>query len=185
MTKAVSALPTSIRCGRGQRTTVHAIRNRLFMRARSAMRAVSRLRTDAAGVAAIELSIIAPTLVLALICTADLGLGIYRNMQVQNAAQAGAEYAVTHGFTTTGIVSAVQAATTYSAVTASPAPTQFCGCASATGVATATCSSTCSGGSAAGTYVSVSALATYNTLLPYPLLPSRFTLTAQSTVRLQ
>jgi hypothetical protein len=91
----------------------------------------------------------------------------------------------THGFAASGIVSAVQAATAFSGITASPEPTQFCGCASATGVTSATCGSACSGGSIAGTYVSVSSLATYTTLLPYPLLPSSFSLAAQATVRLQ
>jgi Flp pilus assembly protein TadG len=185
MTKALLTLPTSTRCGCERRFTVGTLRRRFAGWARSAIRAVSRWWSDPRGVATIELSIIAPLLVLALICTADLGLGIYRNMQVQNAAQAGAEYAATHGFAASGIVGAVQAATAFSGITASPEPTQFCGCASATGVASATCGSACSGGSIAGTYVSVSALATYTTLLPYPLLPSSFSLTAQATVRLQ
>ena len=154
-------------------------------RMRSAALAFSRFGADVRGVAAIELSIIAPTLALALICTADLGLGIYRNMQVQNAAQAGAEYAVAHGFVAESITTAVQAATALSGISASPAPSQFCGCPSATGVAVATCGATCPGGSTVGTYVTVSALATYRTLLPYPALPSSFALTAQSTVRIQ
>ena len=157
----------------------------LLSRTKSLARGLFRLSSDIDGVAAIELSIIAPMLVLALVCTADLGLGIYRNMQVQNAAQAGAEYAVTHGYVTDSIVSAVQNATALSGISASPAPNQFCGCASATGVTSAACGSTCTGGSAAGTYVTVSALATYRTLLPYPVLPSSFTLTAASTVRIQ
>jgi Flp pilus assembly protein TadG len=164
---------------------MHTMRNHLPLRARSLVSALARFRCDVHGVAAIELAIIAPTLVLALVCTADLGLGIYRNMQVQNAAQAGAEYAVTHGFVADSILSAVQNATALSDISASPVPNQFCGCASATGVASAACGSTCSGGSAAGTYVTVSTVATYKTLLPYPLLPSSFTLTAQSTVRIQ
>jgi Flp pilus assembly protein TadG len=138
-----------------------------------------------AGVAAVEFALIAPLLALSIICTVDLGLGIYRKMQVQNAAQAGAEYAVTHGFTASGITTATMSATSYSSIQASPAPAQFCGCASATGVASATCGSTCTGGAAAGTYVTVSAQSTYTTLLPYPMLPSSYALTAQSTVRIQ
>jgi hypothetical protein len=174
MTKALLTLST--RCGCERRFTVSTLGSRFPGWARSAIRAVSRWWSDPRGVA---------ILVLALICTADLGLGIYRKMQVQNAAQAGAEYAATHGFAASGIVSAVQAATAFSGITASPEPTQFCGCASATGVTSATCGSACSGGSIAGTYVSVSSLATYTTLLSYPLLPSSFSLTAQATVRLQ
>ncbi|TMJ54449.1 MAG: pilus assembly protein, partial [Alphaproteobacteria bacterium] len=61
-------------------------------------RAVRNLARDIRGVAAIEFAIVAPMLVLAMVCTADLGLGIYRKMQVQNAAQAGAEYAIVHGY---------------------------------------------------------------------------------------
>jgi hypothetical protein len=49
--------------------------------------------------------------VLALICTVDLGLGINRKMQVENAAQAGAQYAVVHGFAASSISNAVTQAT--------------------------------------------------------------------------
>ena len=138
-----------------------------------------------AGVAAVEFALIAPLLALSIICTVDLGLGIYRKMQVQNAAQAGAEYAVTHGYLASAIATATTSATSFSAIQASPEPTRFCGCASASGVVGAACGSTCPGGSSAGTYVTVSAQSTYTTLLPYPLLPDSFALTAQSTVRIQ
>jgi len=137
------------------------------------------------GVAAIEFAVIVPTLVLMMICTVDLGMGIYRKMQVQNAAQAGAAYAMFHGFAADSISTAVTSATSFSGIAASPAPSQSCGCASNTGVTSATCSSTCSGGSVTGTYVTVSAQGTYNTILPYPMIPNSFTLAAQSTVRIQ
>ena len=138
-----------------------------------------------AGVAAIEFAIIAPVLVLAVLCTVDLGLAIYRKMQVENAARAGAEYALLNGFSTTVISSAVMQATGLSGINASPAPTQFCGCASNSGISTIDCSSTCAGGIAPGTYVSVSAQATYTTIVPYPVIANSFTFTAQSTMRLQ
>jgi Flp pilus assembly protein TadG len=137
------------------------------------------------AVAAIEFAIIAPVLVLALICTADLGQGIYRKMQVENAAQAGAEYAVVHGFAASSISNAVTQATSFSGINSSPAPFQFCGCASDTGITTADCSSTCTGGVASGTYVTVSAQGTYIPILRYPLIPDSFTFASQSTVRLQ
>jgi Flp pilus assembly protein TadG len=138
------------------------------------------------GAISIEFAIIAPTLVLMLICTLDLGMGIYRKMQVQNAAQAGAAYAVLHGFTASSIENAVTSATSFAGVSASPVPNEFCGCASSSGVsAAATCASTCSGGSSPGTYVTVSAQGTYTTLLPYPIVPNSYTLSAQSTVRIQ
>lgn len=140
---------------------------------------------DSSGIAAVEFGLMAPLLAIALICTVDLGLGVYRKMQVQNAAQAGAEYALTHGFLGASIKSATTSATSYSAIQATPDPVQFCGCPSANGVIGATCGSTCPGGSQAGTYIRVSAQATYSTLIPYPSLPSSYVFSAQSTVRMQ
>ena len=136
------------------------------------------------GVAAIEFAMIAASLILMMICVVDIGIGLYRKMQVQNAAQAGAQYAIVHGFAASSIASAVTAATTFSGITASPAPNQYCGCPSNTGIASTDCSSTCSDGSKPGTYVAVSAQGTYDTILQYPLISNSFTLTAQSTVRI-
>jgi Flp pilus assembly protein TadG len=146
---------------------------------------VASVKHCIAGVVAIEFAIAAPVLVIDLICTADLGLAIYRKMQVENAAQAGAEYAVVHGFGASSIATAVTQATSFSDIASSPEPFQFCGCASDTGITTADCSSTCTGGRAPGTYVTVSAQGTYKTILHYPMIPDNFTFAAQSTVRLQ
>jgi Flp pilus assembly protein TadG len=140
---------------------------------------------DIRGVVAIEFAIVALILVVMMICTVDLGMGFYRKMQVQNAAQAGAQYAAMQGFTETSISGAVRAATSFAGISASPLPKQFCGCPANTGVTSIVCSSTCSGGSAPGTYVSVSAQGTYTTILSYPLIPNSFTLSSQSTVRIQ
>lgn len=137
------------------------------------------------GAAAVEFAIIAPALVLMMIPTVDFSLGIHRRMQVQNAAQAGLQYAALHGFNASAITSAVTSATSFSGISASPAPSQFCGCASSTAITTIACSSTCSGGLTPGSYVTVSAQATYNTLLPYPGIQPSFNFTSQSTVRLQ
>jgi Flp pilus assembly protein TadG len=138
----------------------------------------------ARGVAAIELGLIAPILALMLVASFDVGMGIYRGMQVQTAAQAGAQYAVAHGFSTS-IANVVTGATSYSGISASPAPSRFCGCPSSSSVTAATCSSTCSNGSVAGTYVTVSSQATYSTILPYPIVPNSYALSSQSTVRIQ
>jgi Flp pilus assembly protein TadG len=137
------------------------------------------------GTAAIEFAIITSVVLMMMICVVDIGMGFYRKMQVQNAAQTGAEYAMLHGYNATSIASAVTAATTFTGISASPTPTQYCGCASNSGITSITCSSTCADGSQPATYVSVSAQGTYNTILTYPLIPSTFTLTAQSTVRTQ
>lgn len=143
-----------------------------------------KLAKDTRGVAAIEFALIASILSMVLICMVDLGLGIIRNMQVQNAAQAGAQYAMLHGFDQNAISGAVLSASDSSAISASPLPSQFCGCSSANSITQVTCGSSCSGGSA-GTYVTVSAQSTYTPLFRYPIIPQSFALSAQSTVRLQ
>jgi Flp pilus assembly protein TadG len=138
-----------------------------------------------AGVSAVEFAIIAPVFLAALIGTIDIGLGFYRKLQVQNAAQVGAQYAALHGFSGSDIANAITSATAYAGVRALPAPAQFCGCASASGITATDCSSSCPGGTPAGSYVTSSAQATYNTILPYPLIPSSYTLSAASTLRIQ
>lgn len=146
---------------------------------------LSRGISDTSGVAAIEFAIIIPMLLMMLICTVDLGMGIYRNMQVQNSAQAGARYAMTNSFDATLISNAVSSATALQGIVASPPPSQYCGCATNSGIAPVTCGSTCPAGAVYGTYVNVSAEGYYTTIMPYPLIASNFTLKAQANVRVQ
>jgi Flp pilus assembly protein TadG len=138
-----------------------------------------------AGVSGIEFAIVAPLLVLTSVCAFDLGMGFYRKMQVESAAQAGAQYAMLNGFKANSIANAVSNATNFSGLSASPAPSQFCGCPSGAGITSASCTSTCSTGFPPGTYAVASATGTYTTLLPYPGIPNSFTFAATSTVRLQ
>jgi len=160
-----------------------------------------------AGVAAIEFGIIAPILAGALVCTIDLSLGVYCKMQAQNAAQAGAEYVLANIGTNkyaactqfsasessaiAAIVPTYRDAVSsrmFSAISASPDPDKFCGCPSVSGVTGKTYGPqppTCASGVPAGTYVTVSATATYTTLLPYPMLDRSYTFTPKSTVRIQ
>jgi hypothetical protein len=96
-----------------------------------------------------------------------------------------AEWAIRNGFDANAISNAVTNAINSSMISASPAPVQFCGCATGSSVTSATCGAPCPGGGQAGTYVTVSAQMTYNTILSYPVLPSSYNFTAQATARLQ
>lgn len=136
------------------------------------------------GAAAIEMAFILPIAILLFIATVDYGVAIYRQMEVRQAAQVGAEYAVLHGFNANAISQAVTGATVFG-VSASPAPATYCGCATSAGVTTATCGTTCSDGTSAGTYAKVSSQGQYSTVLPYPYVQRSFTLTGQATVRIQ
>jgi Flp pilus assembly protein TadG len=137
------------------------------------------------GSVAIEFSIAAPVLVIIFIPLIDIGMGVYQQMQVQDAAQAGAQYAMAHGWDSAAIQNAVTGATVLSSLTASPAPVKSCGCPDDASIATAACGSACADGRAAGTYVTVNAQATYAPLLPYPMLGTSVTLSAQATARIQ
>jgi Flp pilus assembly protein TadG len=148
-------------------------------------RLLGRVRRSCSGTTAIEFALIAPILMTMLIGLTDFGIAFYEKMQVQAAAQAGAEYAARHGFGTSAVKGAVTAATGLAAISASPDPSQSCGCASGTTITAAACGSTCTGGATAGTYVTVNAQAKYATIFNYPGLASPLTLTAQTVMRIQ
>jgi Flp pilus assembly protein TadG len=146
--------------------------------------------TASDGVAAVEFAICTPVLLLLLMGMCDLGMGISHKLQVWEAAQAGAQYALANDFNSASIQNAVTGATSWTALSATPAPTQSCGCPTGTAVAAASpavppCTGTCPNGAQSGSYVTVSVTAVYNPLLTYLSLGSSITLTAQSVVRIQ
>lgn len=145
--------------------------------------ALQRLPRNTSGIAAVEFALIVPALLLMFVCIADLGMGIYANMQVNNAAQYGTEYAVRNGYDSSAITSAVQAASSLGSLSVSPS--EYCGCPSGNSITTTSCTATCSDGTTAGTFVQVSVSHTYTTLIHYPGLPTSFALAAQSSVRYQ
>jgi hypothetical protein len=89
------------------------------------------------------------------------------------------------GFSASGISNAVTSATPIAGLRANPAPQQFCGCPSDTGITALACNATCPDQSKPGAYVTVSAQGSYATILPYPTFPATFELSATSTARLQ
>jgi len=141
------------------------------------------------GVAAVEFALISPLLAFMVIATVDIGMGVYRQMQVENATQAGAQWAIKNGYDSTSISNAVTSATSAPGISVSPAPSQFCGCVNVNNgsstISTVTCGTICPGGALAGTYTTVSAQMTYNTVLSYGFLPDTYNLSSQATVRLQ
>jgi Flp pilus assembly protein TadG len=146
---------------------------------------ISRVQNDVCGVAAVEFSIVAPLMILMVLCTIDLGLGTFRMLQVENAAHAGSQYAILRGFNASAITTAITSATSFSDITASPAPYTFSGCATTSGVTTVSADALCADGSTPGTYVTASSSGTYSTLFSYPGIPNSFQFKGQSTVRIQ
>src|SRR5229473_8165053 len=103
--------------GRASTTTLRRWAGRLAFLARSER-----------GNSAIEFALATPILLGLLVPVADLGMAFSQQLQVQQAAQAGAQYALLHGFNSSQISNAVTAGTTLASVSAAPAPTQSYGC---------------------------------------------------------
>jgi Flp pilus assembly protein TadG len=152
---------------------------------RRSVRRLAQLMRAKGGNAAIEFALATPILIGLLVPVADLGMAFSQQIKVQQAAQAGAQYALLHGFSSSAISNAVTAATTLATVSAAPAPTTSYGCPTGTTIAAAVSGSTCADGEAAGSYVFVNAQSAYTPTLPYSVLGSGLTLTAQSAVRIQ
>ncbi len=141
---------------------------------------------DQRGAAAVEFGLMLPVVAAMAVPIIDVSLGVYTQQQVRDAAEAGARYVALHGFTTTtAIQNAVTQATGLSSLSATPAPTQSCGCPTSTGIAAATCGATCPNGQVAGYYATVNAQYVYTPPFAYSVLGKSVTLTAQSVVRYQ
>jgi Flp pilus assembly pilin Flp len=130
---------------------------------------------DEAGVSAVEFALIATFILVPLMMGAsELGYRAWSKQQLDNAAQAGMDYAIvkqcsgpiTCGFDAAGIQNAVQTATRFAAnITVAPAAgcgaNYFCyGCPSGSGVTLSATSGNCANGGSSGTYAALTA--TYN-----------------------
>jgi TadE-like protein len=142
------------------------------------------------GTAAIEFALFLPFLVLLLTGIVELGFSAYEAMQVSNAVEAGALYAAASAakaFSAANIATATTSGAVLppglNSLTATPPPTQFCGCPNAAGsisnLGAPPCSTTACSGVAAGTYVQVNASLNHMAILPTSWgLPTASTATA-------
>jgi Flp pilus assembly protein TadG len=146
------------------------------------------------GTAAIEFALFLPFLLLLLTGVVELGFSAYEAMQVSNAVEAGALYAAANmatfsaANTATATTSGAALPLGLNTLTATPAPSTFCGCPSAAGsvsnlgapppLCATTFPTACAGG-AAGTYVRVNASLNHMAIFPTSWgLPTAFTATA-------
>lgn len=119
-----------------------------------------RLVADCRGASVIEFAFIAPIIAILVIGVIDFGLALWNDMQVADAAQAGAAYAAVHGWTTTtGDVETAVSSATQLTLTTDTANIINCGSSPSIGPCA-------SGGS--GNYWEVAAGLSYSTILPWP-----------------
>lgn len=107
-----------------------------------------RLAHDRRGVSAIEAGIAMPVLALALCGTLEFGINVYNRQQLQQAVQAGVQYALFNPNDTTGVQNAISSALPAGAGATVDTPAYVCEC---TNGAAISCSplGTCSGGATA------------------------------------
>ncbi|MDL2406580.1 TadE/TadG family type IV pilus assembly protein [Rhizobium calliandrae] len=137
------------------------------------------------GTAAIDLAIILPVLIAMAFGLVDYSSALLQQTQVENAAQRGLQYALARGFDSSGMSNVITRSTGSAVISATPAPSKFCGCPGNQGISSTACSDVCSDGSRAGTYVSSSAAATYVPYIALPFVPASFALQSTATARIQ
>lgn len=149
----------------------------------------TRLVRDCAGTAAVEMGILGPVFCFIIMGVVDLGRAFWWGVQVKSAVEAGTSYAVKTGFNSTAIQAAVRAASNQ--ISATPAPSQFCGCPDAvSGITTTTgtaptCTAACASGGTAGVYAKIGAQVSYAPFFRWPQSIIPTTIAAQTIVRLK
>jgi Flp pilus assembly protein TadG len=155
---------------------------------------------DTSGAALIEITLFMPVLVLMAVAIMNFGLGFWYWIEVENAAQVGAQWAIINaaqnGYSSGSIQTAGQDAnnasqpSVFTTITVTPA--LKCGCPSSSGVTlsawTTSCATgaACSDGSYPGTYVVVTASGTFTPFTNYgSFFPASYPLTSTATVRIQ
>ena len=154
----------------------------LFYRASLSENRFTLFRTHSRGTAALEFGLAVPLLAILITAIAEIGFSMYQAMQSDLCGGGRArlrrqERLGLHGHRKRrdrldGLVRHDR-----------HSPTQFCGCPSASGIATATCGTTCSSGQTAGQYIKISVSLTRMSLIGATGfgLPSSFS--AQSILR--
>lgn len=125
-----------------------------------------RLWRASDGLGAVELGFLAPVLLTLLLGILDFGMAYWQQMQIANAADAGAQWGMSNPYNRDSITTVATSATNLSGITVNPS--NPCGCASTTGVSIYSCSSTCPDGSTPKSYIVVSARICYATLFTWP-----------------
>jgi Flp pilus assembly protein TadG len=178
---------------------------------RSARLSLRSLANDTSGAVLMEITLFMPILVLMAVAIINFGLYFLYAIQVENAAQAGAQWAITNaeqnGYSSGSIQSAGNGANTssqpkvFTAICSSNTNcsiTQFCGCPSSSGVtnlSTATppvtppsCAlgAACSDGSVPGYYIKVVVSGTFTPFSKFgSFFPSSYSPSYTATVRVQ
>jgi Flp pilus assembly protein TadG len=140
------------------------------------------------GAALVELALVIPLLTLLVFGAIDLGRAYYLILEVANAAHAGAEYGSQNPSSTAGMTAAATQSAPDVANLTVATPTWGCECSdgssyTASCTTTPTCNVSGTRGSNVVYRVQVKASVAYNTLVPWPGIPTPITLSNTATIR--
>ena len=152
------------------------------------------------GLGAIEFGFIAPVMLLMLLGVLDFGMAFWQQMEIANAADAGAQWGMSNTYNADSITTVARSATSLDSAAVTVTPSNQCGCVNSTthtistGYGTPPSCTACPSGSVSGTadtYVVVNAQICYTPVFPsWPGLTyggggcasNKIALTAQSFV---
>jgi Flp pilus assembly protein TadG len=143
---------------------------------------LSRLVGCRRATAALEFGIIVPMLLLLLSATVDIGGAMLQTIRIENAARAGAQFAMSFPDDTAGISAATTAALGGGAATIAVA--QLCACPGG-GATPVDCNGTPCAGAAAGVYRTVTVTTTYDAIVGIGAFVVPDTLTGEAIARVR
>ena len=147
-------------------------------------RAMGLLRrlADERGSIAVEFALTVPLLIVIVVGLADFGRAFYDRMALETAARGAVQFARQYPHDIAGIrLAALNAGQLPAGVTVDvPAP--FCECPNGASVG---CGSACPSGEGVLRFLSVTVREDFETLFPYPGMPSPLPLTGSAVIRVQ
>ncbi len=143
-----------------------------------------RDRRTPRGQSIMEMAAVLPVLVVLLLAATDFARLYYTNLEVVNAARAGAQYGSQSNITAADIggmkTAALNDASNLSGMSASASQ---CTCMTSTVVAS--CPTSYCTNNAQATFVTVDTSKAFNTIVRYPMIPSSVTLNGQAIMRVE
>jgi hypothetical protein len=133
------------------------------------------------GSSLVETALVTPVLVLLLVAAVDLGNAYYARIAVSSAAEAGALYGVQNPGDAAGMLLAAKL-DGVNLLTLVPTVSFGCECSDGSG-ASPLCVTSPACASNVVNYVEVDTVATYIPIMPYPGIPSVFTMTGKARMR--
>lgn len=146
-----------------------------------------RLWHDRSGSSFVEMAIMVPVILLLCCGTMDFARVVYAGIEVANASRAGVQFGALNPGNSGNLPGMVQAALNDAAdlgvsrVTATAR--NFCGCNNGTGEVSCNDATVC--GTVPSGYVAVTTNYTFNTLAPWPGIPSTILLSRTARMRVQ